>query len=328
MMLPLKYLFDNPALAKMLLDNWEYDPSSLDLFQYFRISANAIYPFKHNNTVCFLRFSPAQIKPKEQLLAELDFLRYLQENNYPVMQAVPSKNGMELLQKSTPWGEFNASVFQRVKGVQISETIYDQRVLFAYGAALGRLHQLSSRYTPTGAKRWTHTAVLDWCETTLKDLGAVDLHLQEIELLRNAMSALPVTPQNYGLIHYDFEPDNVFFDDQTGACSVIDFDDTMYHWYGMDITQALASLREEFAEEDFPNKQAVFMEGYRSEFETPQDLQDCMPVFRRFANAYQYTRVSLSVRESWDNEPEWMLGLRAKLNGLLARNAGQFGTPL
>jgi len=125
----------------------------------------------------------------------------------------------------------------------------------------------------------------------------------------------------------EFEPD-FFFDDQTGACSVIDFDDTMYHWYGMDITQALASLREEFAEEDFPNKQAVFMEGYRSEFETPQDLQDCMPVFRRFANAYQYTRVSLSVRESWDNEPEWMLGLRAKLNGLLARNAGQFGTPL
>jgi hypothetical protein len=41
-MLKLKHLFDNRDLAKMILDNWQYDPSSTDMFEYFRISSNAV----------------------------------------------------------------------------------------------------------------------------------------------------------------------------------------------------------------------------------------------------------------------------------------------
>lgn len=35
---------------------------------------------------------------------------------------------------------------------------------------------------------------------------------------------------------------NVFYDEETGSCNMIDFDDSMYHWYAMDIEQALDSL--------------------------------------------------------------------------------------
>lgn len=46
-MLKLKYLFDNRDLAKMILENWDYDESSLKMFDYFRISSNAVYPFQY-----------------------------------------------------------------------------------------------------------------------------------------------------------------------------------------------------------------------------------------------------------------------------------------
>ncbi len=53
-MMKLRHLFHNPDLAHMLVSNWEYDADSLDLFQHFRISANAIYPFRIHGEVCLL----------------------------------------------------------------------------------------------------------------------------------------------------------------------------------------------------------------------------------------------------------------------------------
>lgn len=76
-MLKLKHLFDNRDLAKMILDNWQYDPSSTDMFEYFRISSNAVYPFRNKGKVKLLRFAPCAEKSKDNLIAELEFIRYL-----------------------------------------------------------------------------------------------------------------------------------------------------------------------------------------------------------------------------------------------------------
>ena len=324
-MLSFKYLFENPSLAKMLLENWEYDPDSTQLFQYFRISANAIYPFKHHQQVCFLRFSPGEEKTTAQLQSELEFLRYLHTNHYPALRAIPAKSGEEFIERQTPWGPYIASAFRRVSGTQLSDTGFEDYAMAAYGEALGRLHRLSSQFVPAGPRRWAHGDVLDWVEATLKDLKTGDLPLREADLLREAFSRLPISARNYGLIHYDFEPDNIFFDEQSGTCSVIDFDDAMVHWYAMDLTQALRSLRSEVSEEVYPRKEAQFLEGYRSQFEIEEETWRAAPLFTRFAKLYQYARVAWAMREQWDNEPEWMQNLRAKLNGLLARNAEGFG---
>lgn len=69
-MLKLKYLFNNVNLAEMLLKNWEYDSESLDMFQYYRISSNAIYPFRYEGKTCLLRFAPRQRKCKSNIAAE------------------------------------------------------------------------------------------------------------------------------------------------------------------------------------------------------------------------------------------------------------------
>jgi len=327
-MMRLRHLFNNLALAEMLVKNWEYDESSLDLFQHFRISANAIYPFKRNGEICLLRCCPTSEKTRESIVAELEFIGYLHSRHYPALEPLPSKTGDEVVQKSTPWGDYYASVFKRVKGKQISQLNFDDEIITAYGAALGRLHSLSGEYTDPKTRRWTHEDVFHWVEETLRDLPVGRLPLDELRLLRDYFSGLPISPATYGLIHYDFETDNVFYDDATKSCSVIDFDDAMYHWYTMDIVQALDSLKDEVAADEFAHKKAVFIEGYRSEYAIEDDQLAAMPAFRRFANLYGYTRVVRAMQECWENEPEWLVELRAKLTESLAADSECFGKPI
>ncbi len=324
-MMKLKDLFDNRDLALMLLKNWEYDESSLEMLQYYRISANAIYPFKRDGQVRLLRFCPASEKTRESILAELDFISFLRNHGYNALETVPSNAGEELVHKFTPWGDYFASVFKRVRGEQLGEIALDDEILFIYGSALGLLHKLSCQYVPPRTKRWTHADVLDWVEETLWSLPREESALQEVAILAERFTKLPVNDGNYGLVHYDFAPDNVFYDQETKACSVIDFDDSMYHWYVMDIEQALDSLQDTFQEEEFQQKKEVFLKGYRSQFDVDEAMLEIMPLCRRFANLYGYTRIKRSIQERWDNEPEWLVELRAKLDKAIGNRSRYFG---
>jgi Ser/Thr protein kinase RdoA (MazF antagonist) len=326
-MMKLRHLFSNLALAEMLVKNWDYDPDSLDLFQYFRISANAIYPFKVAGEVCFLRCCPAHEKSKAGILAELAFIRYLRGEGYPALEPLPSKSGETLVAKLTPWGEHFASVFKRVKGGPVEESSFGDEIIRAYGAALGQLHALSKAYQPQ-SKRWSHLEVLDWIDATLTGLGNEPLALEELRLLRESFACLPVTPGYYGLIHYDFELDNVYYDPATKTCSVIDFDDAMYHWYLMDVLIALVSLKEEIPTGEYASRKAIFLAGYRSLFELDERLWDAAPLFIRFASLFSYTRNARALQERWDHEPEWMVELRAKLTRYQVKHGVNFGQPV
>ena len=327
-MMRLRHLFDNQALAEMLVKNWDYDEASLELFQHFRISANAIYPFRINGEVCFLRCCPASEKYPENLIAELDFINYLRALGYPALEPVPSKTGELLLHKQTPWGDHFASVFKQVKGKQISESGYADGIILAYATALGQLHALSATYPTPTPRRWTHLQVFDWIAATLKSLPHDRQALNELGMLKEYFSRLPIHSAIYGLVHYDFETDNVFYDETSGICSVIDFDDAMYHWYMMDVVQALDSLQKELSKEAYAQKKAIFLDAYSSQFAIDDDLLAAMPVLRRFANLYRYTRTRRSLQEHWDNEPGWMVELRQKLAVVLKNDSASFGRPI
>jgi Ser/Thr protein kinase RdoA (MazF antagonist) len=241
---------------------------------------------------------------------------------------VPAKSGEELVQQMTPWGEFYASVFKGVDGVPLEETGLKDDVAFTYGASLGQLHQLSSQFRPQATIARTHNTLLDWMEETLHDLGKEGPVLDEIEMLRNFFSGMPRDNDSYGLIHYDFELDNVFYDENTHTCSVIDFDDAMLHWYGMDIVQALDSLERETDKFDFPKKKLVFLEGYKSRYAINEEWTTAIPAFRRYGDLVRYTRIARSIQEEWENEPDWMQLLRKKLSTRMIKYASVFGTPL
>ncbi|MCL6602852.1 MAG: phosphotransferase [Paenibacillus sp.] len=312
-MLKLKYLFNDVNLAEMLLKNWNYDETSLDMFKHYRISSNAIYPFRCEGRTQLLRFAPISEKLASNILAELDFISYLRDNDYGVLEAVVSNKGEKLVQVETPWGEYFASVFERVSGVQMNHTDSSEPIIYSYGKALGRLHHLSSQYTPGNTKRWSYSDVLDWIEDVLVNFPEETAALMETKILRDYFASIPKSERNFGLIHYDFEYDNVFYDEESNSCNAIDFDDSMYHWYAMDIEQALDSLQDCVPPEIFNPRKQSFMEGYRTEFDVSDDLEVILPACRRFANLYGYARVLRSIAESWDNEPLWLSNLRERL---------------
>jgi Ser/Thr protein kinase RdoA (MazF antagonist) len=201
-------------------------------------------------------------------------------------------------------------------------------MLSLLGQSLGRLHRLSSEYSTDGERRRNHLQVLEWISQTLAEVGRQDEACAEAAALRAFFSRLPAGRKVYGLVHYDFETDNVFLDESTSALGVIDFDDAMYHWYVMDIEQTLDSLAEHIEKKDPSAWKDAFLAGYRLEFGIDGDLIQMLPGFRRFADLYTYARVLRSIQEKWENEPQWMQGLRRKLEAVLEARSANFGLPL
>lgn len=326
-MMKLKYLFDNRDLAKMLADNWRYDEGSIEMFKYYRISSNAIYPFQNEGKTKLLRFAPASEKCKDAILAELEFISYLRANQYPALKTVFSNNFEELVTANTPWGEYYATVFERVPGESIGGTSLNDSILFEYGKTLGKLHKLSSDFVPN-KRRWSCEDVLLWVKGVLEKFEDQELALKEVSLLQGYFSRLPKSNENYGLVHYDFELDNVFYDETTHICNVIDFDDAMYHWYVMDIEQTLDSMKDEIEETRYEHAKNCFIKGYRSQYNVTDEMLSLQPIFRRFANLYSYARILRSAEEKWENEPEWLTGLRIKLNNSICNRSANFGCQL
>ena len=158
-MLKLRHLFDNRNLAMMLLNNWQYDSDALEIMDHFRISANAVYPFVADGGVRILRFAPAIEKRESDVRAELEFIQYLRDRGYPALRAVPAKDGRALVKADTPWGEYLAVAFDRVPGESLENAEITPDIAACYGAALGRLHTLSTKYHPT-LTRWSHEDAL------------------------------------------------------------------------------------------------------------------------------------------------------------------------
>lgn len=327
-MLKLKHLFNNKDLAYMILCNWEYDyidPESPKFLEYYRISANAVYWCKNKGETFFLRFAPADEKFKEDILGELEYIKYLKSNGYSAIETILSKHGNELEVVETPWGLYYAVAFKRACGYQLSSISITDNIIFGFGKALGKLHKLSSKYTPLSHTRKSWKDIFDWMETVLLDFPNELAAKDELALLNNYFTKLPATSENFGIIHYDFEFDNVFYEKNTDTYTAIDFDDGMYFWYVADIEQSIDSIRDEVPDQHIEEYIKEFIDGYRSEFNVSDDMLKILPIFRRYANLYGYVRVLRAIDEKWNNEPEWLVNLRCKLNNHLVKGSSLFG---
>lgn len=329
-MLKLKYMFENFELARLALEHWEHDSEYLDEYlKYFRISSNAVYPFSVRGKRHFLRLSPVEEKQKENLVGELEFLQYVRNAGYPAMKPVEAKNGEVLLTLDTEWGSYYASVFEGVPGTCIEDTDYREEVMLAYGKALGWLHQLSKEYMPM-QKKWSYREALVWVRKVLEEhLASVtckeqeaekdkerkqsvtlEKMLAEAEQVEQELSGLECTKETFGLVHYDFEPDNVFYIKEDGSCHVIDFEDGMYHFFLVDVEQVLDALCGELEGEALAQAKKYFLQGYESEKALEPDFEQKLPLMRRFCNLYSYARLIHCLAEEVPESPEWMVKLR------------------
>ncbi len=317
-MLPLKYLFSNNDLAEMALKNWAYDEDSLALFKYYRISSNAVYPFRYQDKLMFLRLSPCEEKSRTVIEGELEFIDYLMKAGMPVASIIPSKRGANLEVVETPWGSYYAVVFKGIVGDSLEDAVIasidSKPLIYSYGCLMGKMHNLSRQYRPMSCKRPDVMAMLEWIRKTLICLENEEEALKVCLALESKFMESPKLEMNYGLIHYDFELDNILVSKEFGTLYAIDFDDAFYGWYALDVSQSLASISEECSESQVDILKTTFIEGYNSESEMPYTVSELTPYYSYFANLYGYTRIRYSMDQNWLNEPDWMVNLREKLS--------------
>lgn len=324
----LRHLYDNRELVMLLLQNWDYDPSRTDLLDQFRISANAIYPISCDGNVCFLRFAPISEKSFAAVASEMDFVAYLRSHGLGTPEVLPARNGKNLLLCDTPWGEYSAAVFRRVPGQRMDKLELEPDILEKYGRNLARLHLLSRNYLPEGERRKSWHEILDAAGACLGTYQAPESARKELNLLRIALQELSVDTGQFGLIHYDYELDNVFYDAKSEEVYTIDFDDCHYHWYGLDLERAMANLEEELEVEKLQAAKASFLDGYASLIELTPDFFLKFPLYKRYAGFIQYVRCLRACYDFSENEPEWMASLRKHLASLMQNNEAYFGTRL
>ena len=63
---------------------------------------------------------------------------------------------------------------------------------------------------------------------------------RELETIKTWLTTLEINQDNYGVIHFDFELDNLIWDGDN--VQIIDFESSMEHWYAADIAFALRDL--------------------------------------------------------------------------------------
>lgn len=315
-MLKLNDLFENFDLAKHCISYWEHDPESLrETLGWFRISSNAIYPFRQGEGLCFLRLCPAHEKPLAAVESEISVIRWLRQQGFAAMEPVPMKDGRTCALLATPWGNYAASCFRQVAGQSVEDIPATPALVEGYGRCLGELHRLLSR-CPCGQGRRNHEAWLEEAEQRLMAHHAPEALLALLRETRCQLRSLPITPANYGLIHFDFEPDNVFYDPQTSQFSVIDLDDMLHCWHALDVVRALDGLADlPEAEEPLSQqeRESLFLCGYRTQHPFTEADEASLPLMRRLVQLTEYAGLVRALSEEVPDPPEWMVQLRHRL---------------
>ena len=318
-MLPLKYLFENFDLAKEVLKNYDYSEMHLDeMLSHFRISSNAIYPFlTESRKVCFLRLSPTKEKAPAEVESELRFICWLRDNGYPIMKPYPMKDGLLRDVIETKWGTYNVTCFEGVEGDTLEDADGDVSMAYGYGKMLAELHNLSEVY-PYADERQSCFDMLNEVKARFECYDAPGFLLTALDEVQKELSLLPTDKAVFGLIHYDFEPDNVLYDEENDSFGVIDPDDSIRCWYALDVVRAIDAMGDVVEEDVVEEAVSAFLDGYRSKRTLTRAQMDIMPLMRKLVALQEYATILHVLHEELPDEPDWMLDIRKKLGGRAA----------
>ena len=294
-------------IADHILEQWEYDQGSA---RFFRSSTNFVYTFCKDGEQCFLRFAASADRTRAAIEAEMALLSFLGSQGMRVSTPVASKNGRCVETVVTDLGIFHAVVFAQLQGREFEIEELSIAQFEAWGAALGKLHALMHRYQAPGVSArgtWRdHLALVRTC------LPEDETRVQaEFEYLTSFLTALPETATNYGLIHGDFELDNLRWQDDDVA--MFDFDDCSSYWYVADIAFALRDLFETGVDLNHPSLRA-FIRGYREYYFLDEELITHLPTWMRLVNLIMYTKLARTMDLTPDQDyPEWCTDLLLRL---------------
>jgi Ser/Thr protein kinase RdoA (MazF antagonist) len=298
-------------IAAQIAGRWEHDEGSV---RFFRSSANFVYRLQRGGRPFYLRFADSSERTRGMVVAEVDILRSVAARGMTVTTPIPSSHGHLVETVWTELGTFHAVVFGGMDGAQLEIDDLDDRQFMEWGAALGRLHATLEGCAPTAAaSRRTWRDHLESAGACLPE-GRSAVRT-EYEQIASSLEVLPMTRDSYGLIHSDFELDNLYWQD--GTVGIGDFDECFNAWHVMDVVLALRDL--------FPDRVDLnngsfldFVRGYRTQRTLGDELLAQLPLFLRTARLLGHARLVRCMDLSpYAGDPAWLQALRSKFENRL-----------
>lgn len=306
-------------LAEAILQDWRYDPGTI---RFVRASANFVAKFQSGGKPYFLRFNECDERSRDAIEAEARLVAWLGEKGLRVAAPVLSKAGRYVETVETDLGHFNAVVFTGLEGPHIELEEMSLSHLHTWGAALGELHSAMKSYCdPSLAMRASWREHLELTRPYI-DRGDA-LLLAEWGEIADWVTTLPANPDDFGMIHFDFESDNLCWkDDRVG---ILDFDDCAHYWYVADIAYALRDLFKVgtgfsvYGPIDYEDERLKsFLAGYRESTAINEELLSQLSMFLRLHGLYFYGRITRALDLPKGKElPAWLERLNAKLHSSL-----------
>ena len=240
-----------------------------------------------------LRVSELSDRTEADYLAETDFVHFLAQNGAPVADVLPSVNQRFVERVDRDGRAAYLCMFSYAEGMLLSDNGYRYRegapleeYFYNTGKTLGIIHRLSKRYVPRYPRmdyreKYNRAYIDGLIPDRFREMKAAIFRRLEL------FDELPVNPDVFGMVHFDFSDGNYHIDMSNGRITVFDFDNCMNCWYMFDLAnlwthgegwcrhisnagERLAYMRHYFD---------TVLAGYRTQTDVPDVMLTRLPLF-------------------------------------------------
>ncbi len=194
---------------------------------------NFVYEFRKDEVDYVLRLVHSDHRTYDLVLAEIEFIDYLDKYGAYVSTVINSIND-KIVEKVNINDKdyFSVSVFVKGQGTRITSKYRNDTFWENLGEQIGLFHSLVKDFSPLNKRnQWQEDSLYLNADRILQDDTVLLIKLKEI--MKKILS-LPQTKDNFGLIHTDIHEGNMVIDDH-GKFTIFDFDDSAYKHFISDI---------------------------------------------------------------------------------------------
>jgi Ser/Thr protein kinase RdoA (MazF antagonist) len=291
-------------VADQVAAAWGYPAGTA---KWWRSSASHVFVLPDPRGKRYLRFVPDAYRAAGAVEPVSVLMHRLAAGGTAVVRPVPTETGSLTATVPTELGTMHAMVVEAAAGHEIDVEDLTNDLAHEWGRALALVHDGAA-----GIDVDLPDAFAELAE--IPDRFAEDPALVKAAArLADRLAPLPRDRSRFGVVHGDFELDNLAWD--AGRATAFDFDEAALSWYAADVAYALRDLTGPDGEPEPARRRLVhaFVAGYRG----VRALDDSdLANLRLFAGAHaacSAVRIARALDSSGADEPEWRAELRADL---------------
>lgn len=295
--------WESPVADQVALA-WGYPSGTA---KWWRSSASHVFVLPDPRGKRYLRFMPDTYRAAGAVEPVTVLMHRLAAGGAAVVRPVPTETGSLTATVPTELGTMHAVVVEAAAGHEIDADDLTDDLAHEWGRALALVHDGAADIDVDLPDAFAELAEVPG--RFAEDPALVKAAAR----LADRLARLPRDRSQFGVVHGDFELDNLAWD--AGRATAFDFDEAAQSWYAADIAYALRDLTGPDGEPDPTRRHLVhaFITGYRGvrAFDD-SDLAN----LRLFAGAHaacSAVRIARALDSSGAAEPEWRAELRADL---------------